>query len=67
LIEKTKALSIFPFSGRVVPEFDDRLIRELILKPYRIVYRVDEHSKVIGVVRYWHGSRNELGFDDIRS
>ena len=67
LIEKTKVLGSFPFSGRVVPEFDDRLIRELILKPYRIVYRVDEGSKIVGVARYWHGARGELGFEDVRS
>ena len=67
LIGKTKVLGSFPFSGRVVPEFDNRLIRELILKPYRIVYRVDEVSKLFGVARYWHGARGELGFEDVRS
>ena len=67
LIEKTKVLGSFPFSGRVVPEFDNRLIRELILKPYRIVYRVSESSKIVGVARYWHGARGELGFEDVRS
>ena len=66
LIEKTKVLGSFPFSGLVVPEFDDRLIRELVLKPYRIVYRVDEGSKVIGVARYWHGARGELGFEEVK-
>jgi toxin ParE1/3/4 len=67
LIEKTKVLGSFPFSGRVVPEFADRLIRELILKPYRIVYRVDEGSKSVGIARYWHGARGELGFEDVKS
>jgi len=67
LIEKTKVLGSFPFSGRVVPEFDNPLIRELILKPYRIVYRVDEVSRLVGVARYWHGARGELGFEDVRS
>lgn len=67
LIEKTKVLGRFPLSGRVVPEFGDRLIRELILKPYRIVYRVDESSKVVGVARYWHGARGELGCEDVKA
>jgi toxin ParE1/3/4 len=67
LIEKTKVLSSFPFSGRVVPEVDDRLIRELVLKPYRIVYRVDENAKTIGVARYWHGARGDLGFEAVKS
>jgi addiction module RelE/StbE family toxin len=66
LIEKTKVLASFPLSGRVVPEFGDSSVRELILKPYRIVYRVDEKAKVIGVARYWHGARGELGFEELK-
>ncbi len=61
LIEKTKALAQFPLSGRIVPEFNDPAIRELILKPYRIVYRINERSKTVGVARYWHGARDGLG------
>jgi toxin ParE1/3/4 len=67
LIERTKVLADFPLSGRIVPEFDDRLIRELILKPYRIVYRLDESAKVIGIARYWHGARGAIEADDIRA
>jgi toxin ParE1/3/4 len=67
LIEKTKVLGIFPLSGRVVPEFGDRLIRELILKPYRIVYRIDEAAKVVGVARYWHGARGDLRVEALKS
>jgi len=66
LVEKTKVLAQFPFSGRIVPEFQNRLIRELILQPYRIVYRVDEANKVVGVARYWHGARQDLAFPDIK-
>ena len=66
LIEKTKVLGSFPLSGRVVPEFADRSIRELILKPYRIVYRVDESSKLVGIARYWHGARGDFGFEALK-
>lgn len=66
LIEKTKVLGSFPFSGRVVPEFDDRTIRELILRPYRIVYRVDETANVVGVARFWHAARGELDLESSR-
>jgi toxin ParE1/3/4 len=66
LIEKTKVLGTFPFSGRVVPEFNERLLRELILAPYRIVYRIDESAKMVGVARYWHGARGSLKIDEIR-
>ena len=66
LIEKTKMLGRFPLSGRIVPEFGDPSIRELILKPYRIVYRIDEKAKVVGVARFWHGARSDIGFEGAR-
>ncbi len=66
LIEKTKVLGDFPFAGRIVPEFKERLIRELILTPYRIVYRIDETAKVVGVARYWYGARDALESDDLK-
>ena len=31
---------MFPEFGRTVPEFEDPLIREVVLKPYRIVYQL---------------------------
>jgi len=31
-----------PFSGRKVPEYEAENIRELIEKPYRIIYRVKQ-------------------------
>jgi addiction module RelE/StbE family toxin len=33
-------LSTFPESGRMVPEHNDPSIREVIVKPYRVVYRL---------------------------
>ena len=40
LIAATDRLAPFPESGRTVPEFENPLIREVVLKPYRIVYRL---------------------------
>ena len=40
LIAATDRLAPFPESGRIVPEFADPSIREVVLKPYRIVYRL---------------------------
>src|SRR5689334_9580039 len=66
LVEKSKALGRFPFAGRVVPEFDEHFIRELILNPYRIVYRVEEGTKSVGIARYWHGARGDLHLEDLK-
>jgi toxin ParE1/3/4 len=44
-----------PDIGRVVPEFDQQHIRELIHSPYRIVYlRGDNH---IQIIRIWRSER----------
>jgi plasmid stabilization system protein ParE len=38
LNSETDRLNDFPESGRVVPEYRNDNIREIILRPYRIVY-----------------------------
>lgn len=48
-------LDQFPKSGRVVPEIDDPLIREVILGNYRIIYRV--HQDIVEILTVFHGSR----------
>jgi len=57
LIEKTRVLVSFPEFGRTVPELGEPAIRELIFKPYRIVYRVNHQRRLVEVARYWHGAR----------
>ncbi len=42
--------------GRIVPEFENEDIRELIFERYRVIYRVvDEHS--VHILSIFHGSR----------
>jgi toxin ParE1/3/4 len=60
LLNKTKELSQFPFKGQQVPEFSSPDIRQVILKPYRLVYRVEEDKKRISVARFWHSSQENL-------
>jgi plasmid stabilization system protein ParE len=48
-------LAEFPESGRMVPEFDQPWLRELIRPPFRIVYRVEGES--VRVVRVWRSER----------
>ena len=57
LISQTDRLQDFPESGRIVPEYRNEIIREIIFPPYRIVYRVDRKSKVCEIVRVWHSAR----------
>lgn len=46
-----------PHSHRIVLEKSDHTIRESILKPYRLIYRVDNDRNAIYILRIWHASR----------
>jgi len=51
LTRRSKQIGTFPLSGRVVPEFDVGQIREVLERPYRIIYHIrPDHVDVIGVV-----------------
>jgi len=50
-------LAEFPESGRVVPEFSEPSIREVIRRPCRIVYRVQAEVRQVEIVRVWHSAR----------
>ena len=62
LITKTRMLAAFPEIGRVVPEFNEPHIREIIHKSFRIVYRVRLQERRIEVSRFWHGARGTPNF-----
>ena len=55
IIEHTEALLVNPDIGRIVPEFQESSIRELIHPPFRIVYLREIGS--IHVVRVWRSER----------
>jgi len=63
LFQVVERLADFPEYGRIVPEFNDPAIREVIRKPCRIVYRLDSNKRNIEIVRVWHSAR---GTPDIR-
>ena len=58
LISNTKRLGHYPEMGRIVPEFGDPEIREISVRNYRVVYRVDHPRKKVLVIRFWHGARS---------
>jgi toxin ParE1/3/4 len=58
LIEHARGLGQFPERGRVVPDFDDDSIRELIVRRYRIVYRLNHDQRSVEIVRFWHAARD---------
>jgi plasmid stabilization system protein ParE len=52
-------LAAFPKMGRVVPEAEDENIREIILRPYRVIYQVIEQQQIVAIARIWHGARGD--------
>lgn len=59
LVSRVDVLAQFPQIGRVVPEENDESIRELVLRPYRIIYKVIAEKQTVAIVRIWHGARGE--------
>ena len=57
LISETDKLQDFSELGRVVPEYQVPTIREIIVRSYRIVYRVDHDRKLVEIARVWHAGR----------
>ncbi|MCH7608778.1 MAG: type II toxin-antitoxin system RelE/ParE family toxin [Chloroflexi bacterium] len=56
LIAAVDRIARFPESGRVVPEFVDASLREVISRPYRIVYRLVGPDR-IHILTVHHGAR----------
>ena len=55
IFERIEALRDHPDIGRVVPEFGQPFLRELIHPPFRIVYR--REPKKMRIVRVWRSER----------
>jgi len=51
---RSKRLAKHPWSGRIVPEFNDPLYREIFVYSYRVIYRVqDDEVRILYVL---HGA-----------
>ncbi len=55
LTRRSEQIANFPMSGREVPEYEAEDIREVIEKPYRIIYRVK--SDQIDILAVVHAAR----------
>lgn len=56
IFDKIDILYQYPTSGKPVREIPDKLIRELLLNKYRIIYQIVD-EKNINILRVVHGSR----------
>jgi len=54
--EKTLSrLKKFPESGRPIPEFSDLPFREVIVRPYRLFYKVKDPT--VCIIAAWHSAQ----------
>ena len=60
IIDSIGALAEHPEMGRMVPEFDQPFLRELVRPPYRIVYRILS-DEVIHIITIHHSARGPIG------
>jgi len=61
LTKRSRQIGNFPYSGRMVPEFEEELIREVIEGPYRIIYYIKPNQ--IDVLAVIHGARQISDMD----
>jgi len=55
ILQRVNTLRDHPETGRIVPEFDQTTLRELIHRPFRIVYRLQKSR--LYIVRVWRSER----------
>jgi plasmid stabilization system protein ParE len=55
IVASIERLAEHPDMGRIVPEFDQPFLRELVRPPFRIVYRRD--ARHVRIVRVWRSER----------
>jgi len=59
LIDRALTLGELPERGRVVPEISEPSVREIVHRPYRIIYEIFPEQNAVYVLRFWHGARGE--------
>ena len=57
LTTRSIQIAMFPFSGRMVPEYELNEVREVIEGPYRIIYFIESEWQKIEVLAVIHSSQ----------
>ena len=57
LTKRSIQIARFPFSGRMVPEYELNEVREVIEGPYRIIYLIAPDQQEVEVLAVIHSSR----------
>jgi plasmid stabilization system protein ParE len=55
VVSLVERLAVFPRMGRVVPEYDDENVRQVIHQNYRIIYRLRDGAVEVAAIH--HGAQ----------
>jgi plasmid stabilization system protein ParE len=55
ILDVAKSISKFPFSGRVVPEENNEVVREHFVYSYRVIYEIRKDT--VYILAVVHGKR----------
>jgi toxin ParE1/3/4 len=59
ILNKSKLLQAHPQLGRQFEPLNTEDVREIQVRPYRIIYRVHVRRRQITILTVWHGARQE--------
>jgi addiction module RelE/StbE family toxin len=59
IIRRSMLLGQHPRLGRVMRQQEREILREMIVRPYRLIYEIDDHAATVRVRVLWHGARQE--------
>jgi toxin ParE1/3/4 len=59
IIQKSMFLATHPRLGRMLRNSPKDAVRELIVPPYRIIYEIDDHDRMVYIRMLWHSARQE--------
>ena len=57
LLDAALSLAKTPFKGSRYPKLAD--VRKLTLPPFKIFYRVNERTRDVQILRFWHSARRD--------
>jgi large subunit ribosomal protein L33 len=57
LLQRTESLTTFPYRHGVWAQ--EPHIRKVTFKPYVIFYKIHDDEKIVEILRFWHGARDQ--------
>lgn len=58
IVARVEMLHDHPRLGRIVPEFNQPDLHEVLVAPFRIIYRLNDEKELIEILRLWHAARD---------